>query len=61
MVAGSNPVNSVYKLFIFSFCLLIIFFIMVELLLSGIILGLVFVTILGLFFAAYLQYIRSSN
>jgi cytochrome b6-f complex subunit 5 len=34
---------------------------MVEALLSGIILGLIPVTILGLFFTAYLQYVRSDN
>nr|AYB71488.1 cytochrome b6 [Trachelomonas grandis] len=34
---------------------------MVEALLSGIILGLIPITIAGLFFTAYLQYIRSSN
>ena len=34
---------------------------MVEALLSGILLGLIPVTILGLFFTAYLQYIRSDS
>jgi len=34
---------------------------MVESLLSGIILGLIPITICGLFFTAYLQYIRSDN
>jgi hypothetical protein len=34
---------------------------MVETLLSGIILGLIVITILGLFFTAYLQYIRSDS
>jgi cytochrome b6-f complex subunit 5 len=34
---------------------------MVETLLSGIILGLIPVTVLGLFFTAYLQYVRSDN
>lgn len=34
---------------------------MVETLLSGIIIGLSIITILGLFFTAYLQYIRSNN
>jgi|694.fasta_scaffold46091_4 hypothetical protein len=34
---------------------------MVETLLSGIILGLLIITILGLFFTAYLQYIRSDS
>jgi cytochrome b6-f complex subunit 5 len=34
---------------------------MVETLLSGIILGLIPITILGLFFTAYLQYIRTEN
>nr|ALP86114.1 cytochrome b6/f complex subunit V [Phacus orbicularis] len=34
---------------------------MVESLLSGIILGLIPVTIIGLFFTAYLQYIRGDN
>jgi cytochrome b6-f complex subunit 5 len=34
---------------------------MVETLLSGIILGLIPITILGLFFTAYLQYIRSDS
>eukprot|EP01033_Poteriospumella_lacustris_P023765 gene23765-gene16816 len=34
---------------------------MVELLLSGIVLGLIFVTLLGLFVAAYLQYKRGEE
>jgi hypothetical protein len=34
---------------------------MVETLLSGIIIGLIIITILGLFFTAYLQYIRIEN
>ena len=34
---------------------------MVETLLSGIILGLIPITVLGLFFTAYLQYARSDN
>lgn len=34
---------------------------MVEGLLSGIVLGLIPVTILGLFFTAYLQYMRGDN
>ncbi|BDE17545.1 cytochrome b6/f complex subunit V (chloroplast) [Galdieria partita] len=34
---------------------------MVETLLSGIVLGLIFITLLGLFIAAYLQYKRSSE
>nr|YP_009503359.1 cytochrome b6/f complex subunit V [Euglena clara]AXA45508.1 cytochrome b6/f complex subunit V [Euglena clara] len=34
---------------------------MVETLLSGIILGLIPVTICGLFFTAYLQYMRSDS
>jgi cytochrome b6-f complex subunit 5 len=34
---------------------------MVETLLSGIILGLIPITICGLFFTAYLQYIRSGK
>jgi cytochrome b6-f complex subunit 5 len=34
---------------------------MVETLLSGIILGLIPVTVLGLFFTAYLQYIRGKD
>jgi cytochrome b6-f complex subunit 5 len=34
---------------------------MVETLLSGIILGLIPITILGLFFTAYLQYIRTDG
>lgn len=34
---------------------------MVEALLSGIILGLIFITVCGLFFTAYLQYIRSDS
>lgn len=34
---------------------------MVEALLSGILLGLIPVTILGLFFTAYLQYTRSDS
>ena len=34
---------------------------MVESLLSGIILGLIPITICGLFFTAYLQYMRSDN
>ena len=34
---------------------------MVEALLSGIILGLIPITVIGLFFTAYLQYIRSDN
>jgi len=34
---------------------------MVESLLSGIILGLLPITISGLFFTAYLQYVRSDN
>nr|AJF36620.1 cytochrome b6/f complex subunit V [Strombomonas acuminata] len=34
---------------------------MVESLLSGIILGLIPITVSGLFFTAYLQYIRSAN
>jgi len=34
---------------------------MVESLLSGIVLGLIPVTICGLFFTAYLQYIRSDS
>lgn len=34
---------------------------MVEALLSGIILGLIPITILGLFFTAYLQYIRTDD
>nr|YP_007317220.1 subunit V of cytochrome b6/f complex [Monomorphina aenigmatica]AFZ88822.1 subunit V of cytochrome b6/f complex [Monomorphina aenigmatica] len=34
---------------------------MVETLLSGIILGLIPITVCGLFFTAYLQYIRSDS
>nr|YP_007517025.1 cytochrome b6/f complex subunit V [Euglena viridis]AEY70798.1 cytochrome b6/f complex subunit V [Euglena viridis] len=34
---------------------------MVESLLSGIILGLIPITVCGLFFTAYLQYMRSDN
>jgi len=34
---------------------------MVESLLSGIVLGLIPITICGLFFTAYLQYIRSDS
>lgn len=34
---------------------------MVESLLSGILLGLIPITILGLFFTAFLQYIRSDS
>jgi len=34
---------------------------MVESLLSGIIMGLIPVTILGLFFTAYLQYVRGNG
>nr|YP_009145532.1 cytochrome b6/f complex subunit V [Trachelomonas volvocina]AKL82445.1 cytochrome b6/f complex subunit V [Trachelomonas volvocina] len=34
---------------------------MVETLLSGIILGLIPITVVGLFFTAYLQYMRSDN
>lgn len=34
---------------------------MVETLLSGIILGLIPITVSGLFFTAYLQYMRSDN
>jgi len=34
---------------------------MVEGLLSGIVLGLIPITILGLFFTAYLQYMRGDN
>nr|YP_010700215.1 cytochrome b6/f complex subunit V [Euglena deses]YP_010700274.1 cytochrome b6/f complex subunit V [Euglena undulata]WCH63359.1 cytochrome b6/f complex subunit V [Euglena deses]WCH63418.1 cytochrome b6/f complex subunit V [Euglena undulata] len=34
---------------------------MVETLLSGIILGLIPITVCGLFFTAYLQYMRSDN
>lgn len=34
---------------------------MVEPLLSGIILGLIFVTLIGLFFSAYLQYRRGNE
>jgi len=33
---------------------------MIEPLLLGIVLGLIFVTLLGLFFAAYMQYRRTS-
>lgn len=34
---------------------------MVEVLLSGIVLGLIFIVILGLFFTAFLQYSRSDS
>jgi cytochrome b6-f complex subunit 5 len=34
---------------------------MVETLLSGIVLGLIFITLFGLFIAAYLQYKRSNE
>ena len=48
---------------VFSFVCIEFFLLssMVEALLSGILLGLIPVTILGLFFTAYLQYIRSDS
>ena len=52
------------KLLLLLVCLLKFKFItnyMVETLLSGIILGLIPITICGLFFTAYLQYIRSDS
>lgn len=49
------------KHFFFSFLNFFIFFFMVEPLLSGIVLGLVPVTIAGLFVTAYLQYRRGDQ
>ena len=49
------------KLLLFSLFIRISFYFMVETLLSGIILGLIPITICGLFFTAYLQYVRSDS
>ena len=53
--------NSFKKKIFFSFQNFLIFFFMVEPLLSGIVLGLVPVTIAGLFVTAYLQYRRGDQ
>ena len=57
----SLVVHFLYRLLLVLVIKFFIFILMVESLLSGILLGLIPVTIMGLFFTAYLQYVRGDN